>query len=229
MVNRRSQPTVFQMETLPRKQLETAKGDPLGTPAKILDAAEDIFAQYGYGGATTRKIASRAKVNIATIHYYWGSKQDLWHSVLYRMVTRMTDLAAREITGVLSEDLSRGTEEVIGKIFDIFADNPNYAILLQQGALRGYSEDLVQTILMPPLNKLVSFISDQIEKGKKLPFDPALGLFCLVGAMRIFFQERDVVKVVFGEDPSCFSSDFRDRLKEILSLIALRVSGLENR
>lgn len=52
------------------------------TRREILEAAEECFAASGFVGATTRHVASRASVNIATIHYHFGSKEGLYRAVL---------------------------------------------------------------------------------------------------------------------------------------------------
>jgi AcrR family transcriptional regulator len=44
---------------------------------RIARAAADVFAEAGYRGATTRRIAQRAGVNEVTIFRHFGSKQDL--------------------------------------------------------------------------------------------------------------------------------------------------------
>lgn len=48
----------------------------------ILSAAEAVFAENGFHGATTRAIASLAGVNPALIHYYYGSKDGLYETVV---------------------------------------------------------------------------------------------------------------------------------------------------
>lgn len=50
----------------------------------ILDAAEERFAKHGYHGVTTREVAARAGVTTAMIHYYFGSKRDLFDEVFAR-------------------------------------------------------------------------------------------------------------------------------------------------
>jgi len=51
---------------------------------KILDAAECAFAQFGFAGASLRHIVLEAKVNLATVYYYFGSKNGLMEAVLKR-------------------------------------------------------------------------------------------------------------------------------------------------
>ena len=43
----------------------------------LLQAAFDVVAQAGFEGLRTRAVADRAGVNIATLHYYFPSKQKL--------------------------------------------------------------------------------------------------------------------------------------------------------
>jgi AcrR family transcriptional regulator len=54
------------------------------TQAKILDAAETAFADHGYNGASMRDIVRGAGVNLATVYYYFGSKNGLMEAVLKR-------------------------------------------------------------------------------------------------------------------------------------------------
>ncbi|HTS03490.1 MAG TPA: TetR/AcrR family transcriptional regulator [Thermoanaerobaculia bacterium] len=57
-------------------------GDPARTRREILRAAEESFASSGFAGATTRGVAARAGVNVATLHYHFGSKERLYRAVL---------------------------------------------------------------------------------------------------------------------------------------------------
>ncbi|MBE0559175.1 MAG: TetR/AcrR family transcriptional regulator, partial [Proteobacteria bacterium] len=50
--------------------------------ARILDCARRIFGEYGFHGATTRMIAQEVGIDISTLHYHWGSKKDLYESVI---------------------------------------------------------------------------------------------------------------------------------------------------
>src|SRR6185369_6922491 len=50
--------------------------------ARILSAAESVFAETGFSGATTAEIAKRAGVPKANLHYYFKTKKDLYRDVL---------------------------------------------------------------------------------------------------------------------------------------------------
>ncbi len=50
--------------------------------AIILKAAEEVFAKKGFNGATTAEIARKAGVPKPNLHYYFGTKQQLYDSVI---------------------------------------------------------------------------------------------------------------------------------------------------
>src|SRR5438477_13030143 len=77
--------------------LDKAREDPSGTPARILDAAEDVFAEQGYGAASTREMARRAGVPFGALHYHWGSKRQLWEAVFKRLGERTRDTLMRNL------------------------------------------------------------------------------------------------------------------------------------
>lgn len=60
------------------------KGEGPDLRRAILDAAELLFAGHGFYGVTTRQVAAEAGVDTALIHYYFGSKRDLFDAVFAR-------------------------------------------------------------------------------------------------------------------------------------------------
>lgn len=52
------------------------RGD--ATREKLLSASVDVFGRYGFDGATTRKLADAAGVNLQAIPYYFGGKEGLY-------------------------------------------------------------------------------------------------------------------------------------------------------
>ncbi|MCB5364257.1 TetR/AcrR family transcriptional regulator [Pusillimonas sp. CC-YST705] len=58
---------------------------------RILDAAEEEFAQTGYTGTSLRVIAEKAAVTQALISYYFGSKYELYEAVFIRRGSLISD------------------------------------------------------------------------------------------------------------------------------------------
>lgn len=58
--------------------------DEPGRKARILEAAERAFGEFGFDGASLRGIVRDAGVNLATVYYYFGSKEGLMKAVFNR-------------------------------------------------------------------------------------------------------------------------------------------------
>jgi AcrR family transcriptional regulator len=62
----------------------TASDDSRDTRDRILDAAERLFAEKGFDGASLREITQQADANIAAVNYYFHSKEELIETVFHR-------------------------------------------------------------------------------------------------------------------------------------------------
>jgi AcrR family transcriptional regulator len=65
-------------------------GTQFSTKDRILGAAEELFAQHGFGGTSLRQVTSRADVNIAAVNYHFGSKENLVNEVFRRRMDVMS-------------------------------------------------------------------------------------------------------------------------------------------
>ena len=68
---------------------------------QILLVAENLFAEKGFDGTSIRNISREAKINIAMVSYYFGSKERLLESLI---IFRTKDLKF-EIENLLVENL----------------------------------------------------------------------------------------------------------------------------
>jgi AcrR family transcriptional regulator len=75
------------------------------TKLRILDTAESLFMEHGFEATSLRSITAAADVNLAAVNYHFGSKEELFQSVLTRrldpmnqdrvaLLTRLEDEAA---------------------------------------------------------------------------------------------------------------------------------------
>ena len=58
---------------------------------RILDAAEQLFAEYGYHGVTLKDVAARVGVSSTLIHYHFNGKESIFEAVW----TRRAPVSAR--------------------------------------------------------------------------------------------------------------------------------------
>src|SRR6185503_10859631 len=59
------------------------------TRTRILDAAEELFMQQGFGGTSMRLLTAKAGVNLAAVNYHFGSKDALIEAVFRRRLDPM--------------------------------------------------------------------------------------------------------------------------------------------
>lgn len=93
----------------------------LATKARVLDAAEQVFAKNGFDGATIREIATVAGEPVGTIHHHGGGKENLFH----KTVARRAATLAQARTCALGEQKSNGgltLEAVLTAFFQPFFD-----------------------------------------------------------------------------------------------------------
>src|SRR3954468_10039131 len=65
--------------------------DSTATKARLLDAAFKEFAQHGLAGARVDRIAEAAQANKGLIYVYYGSKEQLFDTVLTQRVGALFD------------------------------------------------------------------------------------------------------------------------------------------
>lgn len=94
----------------------------LTTEEKIKVAATKVFIRKGYAATKTRDIAEEAGINIASLHYYYRSKEKLFEIVigdsLKRFSKSMDEIFSSQIP--LHEKVKRFVVTYI----DVFKDNP---------------------------------------------------------------------------------------------------------
>lgn len=73
---------------------------------RLLDAASAVFAEEGFRGATTRKIAARANVNEVTLFRHFASKEELLAAAIDRQVEASIAMLARTALPADPHDLA---------------------------------------------------------------------------------------------------------------------------
>lgn len=86
---------------------------------QILRVAEKLFAEKGFDGTSIRDIAKEAKINVAMVSYYFGSKEQLLESII---LNRITDIKL-QLDILTLEDLD--PIQKINKLIELYIDKIN--------------------------------------------------------------------------------------------------------
>lgn len=103
----------------PQLAVKTRQGTDHGTQKhdRILDAAEQIFADSGFDGAGLRQIAETANVAQALIHYHFETKEGLLEAVVSRRSNQINGERGRLLEALFDNGQTPQLEQVIEALF----------------------------------------------------------------------------------------------------------------
>ena len=101
---------------------------PLTTDTKeqIINVAERLFAERGFAGTTLRNVVSEAGVNLAAVHYHFGSKEELFKAVVARFARPIVE---QEL--ILLEQLKQRNEALSVEAILTAMFKPNLELLVR--------------------------------------------------------------------------------------------------
>lgn len=86
---------------------------------QILEVAETLFAEKGFDGTSIRDISKAAKINIAMVSYYFGSKEHLLEALILYKTSGLKEL----LVNLIEEDLE--PVEKINKLIELYINRIN--------------------------------------------------------------------------------------------------------
>lgn len=139
------------------------------TANRILDAAEELFAQNGHGATSLRDIAAKVGLQQPALYKHFAGKDDLYRQVYERALKPMTDLMD-EVLARPEADFADLTD----RMTDLLAQHPNIARLLIRAAISSDSEP--DTIGLDWLARMVSYGRRMNEKAGLPSSDDSLAV-----------------------------------------------------
>jgi AcrR family transcriptional regulator len=88
-----------------------------GTRTLILDAAERIFGEHGFDGASMREIAQAAGVAQALLHYHFRNKETLYEAVFERRASTIRCVRERHLDDLFGGEDPATLEDVLAILF----------------------------------------------------------------------------------------------------------------
>jgi AcrR family transcriptional regulator len=118
------------------------------TAERILDAAEDLFAEKGYSATSLGDVADRVGIRSPSLYNHFRNKEALYEAVLERLLADFTAPQRELDKGPLTYDR---VFEWLDTIVRQHHANPNLARLLQHAALSGgpHTNELIERFFRP--------------------------------------------------------------------------------
>jgi AcrR family transcriptional regulator len=165
------------------------KGQSTETTRRILDAATEVFAEVGFGGARVDEIAKRAGINKAALYYHIGGKEELYAEVLHRFSSDVVERVMKDIQATDSPE--EKLKRYIYNLAHFIDQNPAVApLILREIATGGQnlSELFIQTLV-----RMISALAKILEEGERqgvfIKTVPLVVHFMIVGST-VFFKAK---------------------------------------
>jgi TetR/AcrR family transcriptional regulator len=183
----------------------------------ILDAAERVFAEAGFGGATMQLIADMAGLPKANLHYYFPTKEALYRRVVQNIFEIWLDAAS-------SFDDAAGPIEGIGAYveakMEISRRHPHGSKVWAAEVMHGAPviQDYLETTLRDWTNGRISVIQRWIDQGQMAPINPRHLLYMLWATTQHYADFGHQIETLNGDHPLT-DQQWRDATDSVKAII----------
>ncbi len=175
------------------------KRNPEATRQSLLEAAESVFLEKGFGNTALSEIARRAGITKSLIHHYFNSKENLWQEVKQRRIDNYADqqMAMLQQAAEPTDNLLRSSMKLN---FRFLKANPEIVRILAWMFLER------DTSICPMKHDaLIAAGVEHFRAGQtagiiRRDLDPRFLLFTFLGLSQHWFQDKEHFIQDFGTD-----------------------------
>jgi len=169
---------------------------------KIINAAEELFAENGFDNTSVRELALKAKVNVAMISYYFGSKEKLFET----LIEDRTSFLRSKIHALNLEEISSWHK--VNMMVEFFVDrffekHLMHRILHREMGMSHRSKlaESIGTILAKNANEMRQLINDGIKKKEFRKIDTEMMMASFIGTLWQVIGSYNLTCKVLGQKP----------------------------
>ena len=199
-----------------RSQDNSAVGSPAeGVRERLLAVAEELFSEHGFEGTSIRELAGSAGCNIASVNYYFGSKENLYVEVWRRQLLHMRDTRVASVDKAMSEGGDKPGLEALLRSFAYAFIGPLVAKEEGERLMRLMAREMIDPHLPPGMfgDDVIKPTMTAMQQGlaKACPGLPGskvpLIVFSLVGQLIHTIKIKAIVRWIDDESAAMFEPD----------------------
>lgn len=152
------------MATSSSRGTRSAGRPPRGTRAPeqsrtdLLDAAEAVFADHGYAGATVGEVVHRSGLSKGTFYWHYDSKEALFLDLIEERI----DAPARDAIDALRSDSEHPSADIGGLLAQLFDRRRTTLVLLHEYALAATRDHQLAERYQQRLRTMRSHLADAL-------------------------------------------------------------------
>ena len=200
----------------------TTRADPR-TRDRLIEVAGETFAERGFRAASIREVCRRARANVASVHYHFGSKKELYLAALRSALDAAKQTSAPRIEAPIGRADAPGllARFVAATVERVLAPRPGWhrRLLLREFVEPTFALDVVVGEYIRPHFELLRECVRPLLTGAS---DRELDLHALsVIAQIIYYRVAAPVALrLLGEES--YSAPFCERLAEHVTRFSMR-------
>jgi len=188
------------------------------TRQRLLDIAEQLFAERGFYGVSIAAIASEVGLTKQGLLHYFNSKEKLYGAIVQRISDDFQDHQREALQA--SEDPAERLEKFYAALAEPTETNVQRTRLLMRELLDNNERaaKAENWYLRPFLDRLISMVKD-VNKSEKLSDAEALAYgYQLLGAVNYFLISTSTLKAMYGAKfIEAISTDFIKNLNRLIN------------
>ncbi len=193
----------------------------------ILEVARQHFVKNGYAGARMQEIADEAGINKAMLHYYFRSKEKLYHEIISQTLEYIIPRLAAALQS--EGDFWEKTERVVHTYIEMLIENPETPSFimseLSQERERFIKELKSRTANFPAVKTFIKDMMTAMQEGQIRTLPP-IHLLLNIMSMCVFpFIAKPVFCTLMEYPENRFEDLMKEREKQVMDFLrhALRV------
>jgi AcrR family transcriptional regulator len=188
----------------------------IDTKEKLLDTAEALFAEDGYASTSLRQIINKAEVNLAAVHYHFGSKEELLDALVQRKVEAVNQERIARLERLEGEMGGRpiAIEDILEAYLMPAANgavaNPQFVRLMGRIHAEGLMPGIVQKHFHPTAKRFLAALRPSLPHLSEAEF--GWRVHFMMGAMAHTFCVAPAFPVP--------QEDFHGRMRKLISFLS---------
>jgi len=188
---------------------------------KIIEAAEHVFACYGFKGATTEKISKQSALPKANIHYYFKTKANLYHQVLVGILNEWMDSAQAFDN---QEEPRQALTQYVESKMEFSRLRPYASKVWANEMLHGAPivTEFLETTLKNWLDDRVKVIQGWIDSDKINPVDPIVFIY-MIWSVTQHYADFERQMTLLNSGNGFTDEEYKVKTEQVVKLILTSV------
>lgn len=185
------------------------------TAHRILDAAEDIFAEKGYSATSLGDVADRVGIRSPSLYNHFKNKEALYEAVLERLLADFSaPLLELDKGPVTNERVFEWLETIVRQ----HHANPNLARLLQHAALSGgpHTNELIDRLFRPMFEPEAKIEGEKITLFENTGLQP-WAVMAFNNLVMSYVTMAPMYRDLLGQDP--FSEEALENQLNLIKML----------